>query len=301
MFKTVRKKYLNLRYPPYSLFGNVIVPAEEANDFIYRRITEGKKPFLIARLGAQECSGFWQQVFWERFPFLGYPKEDKRLLSINTGMFSTGPLGRHFYVKMFKKALRVTDAVCFTRAKEEGLILHKYANKGIPYLSLDVTALGFFRLFQQPWTNALEGKRVLVVSPFAGLIERQYLQKDRIHNGDFKLPQFTLITFKAPLTQNGEDKRFRNWKQALNYIYTNTKDIKFDIALLGCGSYGLPLQGMYKRIGKSSIYLGAEISPLFGIFGERWKDMPFLNEYWVRPSKEDTPKCAPLIEGGCYW
>lgn len=27
----------------------------------------------------------------------------------------------------------------------------------------------------------------------------------------------------------------------------------------------------------------------------------FFNDFWVRPSDDETPKSAKGVEGGCYW
>ena len=60
-----------------------------------------------------------------------------------------------------------------------------------------------------------------------------------------------------------------------------------------------------KRRGKQAIHLGGPLQILFGIKGKRWDDIPsvskFYNEYWTRPSDEETPVNNTKVEGGCYW
>ena len=100
--------------------------------------------------------------------------------------------------------------------------------------------------------------------------------------------------------------------------------IQFDICLLGCGAYGLPLAAHVKRLGKQAIHMGGGVQLLFGIKGKRWEEeykiateknifgynVPFslnldyyklFNEYWVNPSSDETPKSAKSVEGACYW
>jgi glycerol-3-phosphate dehydrogenase len=48
----------------------------------------------------------------------------------------------------------------------------------------------------------------------------------------------------------------------------------YDVALIGCGAYGLPLASHVKRKGKQSIHLGGGLQLLFGIKGKRWDDNP---------------------------
>ena len=81
--------------------------------------------------------------------------------------------------------------------------------------------------------------------------------------------------------------------------------IDFDVALLGCGAYGLPLAASIKRMGKKAVHLGGATQILFGIKGKRWEEIPkiakLFNENWVRPSEEERPDNFSEIEGGSYW
>ena len=92
--------------------------------------------------------------------------------------------------------------------------------------------------------------------------------------------------------------------------------LDFDISILGCGGYGLPLGAFIKSLGKKAIHLGGGSQLLFGILGNRWtKDYsysnlpldfstdytPLFNEYWLHPLTSDTPNFANKIENGCYW
>ena len=84
--------------------------------------------------------------------------------------------------------------------------------------------------------------------------------------------------------------------------------IDFDIAILGCGAYGMPLAVKLKRAGKQAVHLGGATQLLFGIKGTRWeaKNYPtniakLFNEYWVRPSASEKVKGREKVEGGCYW
>ena len=83
------------------------------------------------------------------------------------------------------------------------------------------------------------------------------------------------------------------------------KQIDFDIAIVGCGAYGLPLAAKIKEIGKQAIHLAGATQILFGIRGARWDVRPemqkYFNEYWIRPSDSERPKDAQSVEGACYW
>lgn len=80
----------------------------------------------------------------------------------------------------------------------------------------------------------------------------------------------------------------------------------FDIALIGCGAYGMPLAAYVKQLGKQAVHLAGWTQMLFGIYGKRWVEdqqefSKFINDYWIRPIKDETPISAKQVEGGCYW
>jgi hypothetical protein len=120
------------------------------------------------------------------------------------------------------------------------------------------------------------------------------------------LPNFNLITIKAPQTIGFNHSEFTNWEEAFCYLKSEIDKVNFDIAIIGCGSYGFPLGGYIKTIGKKAIHLGGATQILFGIKGKRWENnsnriIEFYNDYWVRPNEKEKPKNYENIEGGCYW
>ncbi len=159
--------------------------------------------------------------------------------------------------------------------------------------------------FEHPWSKALEGKKVLVIHPFAKTIEMQYKKRELLFANKDVLPAFELITLKAVQTIAGEQADFETWFDALAYMERQIDAIDFDVAIIGCGAYGFPLAAYVKQIGKKGIHLGGATQFLFGIKGKRWEDIPemaaMMNEHWVRPLPEETPKQNKKVEGGCYW
>lgn len=169
---------------------------------------------------------------------------------------------------------------------------------------------------KRPWTSALRGKRVLVIHPFVETIKCQHEQHDKLFKNPDIYPDYTLLTFKAVQSNAGAEVPFKNWFEALKYMEDEISKIEFDIAIIGCGAYGLPIAAHVKRLGKKAVHLGGGSQLLFGIKGKRWDndgyhwpDLPQLdtnysrlyNEYWVRPNTNETPKAANAVEGACYW
>lgn len=81
------------------------------------------------------------------------------------------------------------------------------------------------------------------------------------------------------------------------------KEVDFDIAIIGCGAYGMPLAVEAKRIGKQAVHMGGATQIFFGIKGARWDNTmkERYNEYWIRPGENEQCNNQSIVEGGCYW
>lgn len=185
----------------------------------------------------------------------------------------------------------------------------KYVNKYLKCKRVDLDGYYAPFLWKNPWTKYLKGKKVLVVHPFVDSIRYQY-ENNRCNLFDDPdvLPEFAeLHTIKAVQTiADQEDSRFDTWFDALQYMKDEISKVDFDIALIGCGAYGMCLAAHVKRMGKQAVHLAGWTQMLFGVYGERWiKDQPqyskFINEHWIRPLESEKPKGAEKVEGGCYW
>ncbi|CAM4099891.1 DUF1792 domain-containing protein [Zobellia roscoffensis] len=164
---------------------------------------------------------------------------------------------------------------------------------------------------KQPWTFALKGKKVLVIHPFAELIEQQY-QHHRLQLFDNQdiLPEFKLQTITAVQSLGGKHEKFSTWFEALQSMKDEMDKRDYDICLIGAGAYGFPLAAHAKRQGKKAVHLGGSLQLLFGIKGKRWEDPNYnekynyaalMNHCWVRPGEKFRPKNAENVEGACYW
>ena len=156
---------------------------------------------------------------------------------------------------------------------------------------------------RKPWSTFLEGKKVLVISPFAKTFQLQYANIHKIFpsavypNFD---PKFLLAT--QSLGGLGDNK---NWKYHLERMKDSMEEIDFDIALISAGSYAFPLANHAKNLGKIGIHTGGELQLYFGVLGSRWKNsgktQTYANKYWVRPALNERPSNWKEIEDGCYW
>jgi hypothetical protein len=150
----------------------------------------------------------------------------------------------------------------------------------------------------------IRNKKLLVISSFDGLIKEQYNSGNvkKIYTNFPDLASFDTIKFPYCFHNNGPDE---NYFDTLKKVFKKIKKKDFDIALLGCGSYGHMLcHKIDTKLKKDAIYIGGSIQILFGILGDREKNHGKIkqNEYWITDiPNEYKPDNYKLIENGCYW
>ena len=161
-------------------------------------------------------------------------------------------------------------------------------------------------IYGRPWTLALNGKRLLMISNFEESIKEKIHIRKEIYGVDL-FPNCEIITIRPPQTQGTEDSQefdveLNKFTQRLDKI----KD-KYDVALVSCGGYGNLVCSHIHKSGKSAIYVGGVLQMYWGILGNRWfNDRPdiirlFLNNTWTRPKDSEKPQNFKNIENSCYW
>ena len=261
---------------------------------------EDDNPCVISRFGSTEL----QTLSYIRFFPLSYILKKRTYYNIQyaSGFFPvTHENLNKFYLQYMEDAKQIDMLVSWRI--EELWFGDWIGNKK----QIKKTTLDCFYEHEHPWTNALKGKKILVVHPFAETIKRQY-ENHRLSlfvNPEV-LPEFaSLQTVKAVQSIAGNPVGFDSWFEALDWMKAEIDKKDFDIALLGCGAYALPLAAHVKRIGRKAVHMGGVLQFLFGITGKRYdendKYKPYINEYFVYPEAADRPKNASAVEGGCYW
>lgn len=271
---------------------------EEANALIADYI-KSDKPFALCRLGSAEFT--LMQLYDEYQMF-----HRNRLPQSNMySLFHEDLAEIDRWVTLTKEDCKDVDIMAYfeDHPMEEYLIRSYCSNTKLIRLEQVETIL-----HEIPWTMALEGKKVLIISPFVDTITAQYPNMDKIYQGRKMLPEFELKTLKSVWFSGAkEEDTFNNWFDALDYLYEEAMKIDFDIALLGCSTFGFDLACMFKRAGKQAIQYGGALQLLFGIKGSRWDDCPpyvkYFNEYWVRAPKTEAPSknFANKLDNSCYW
>lgn len=269
----------------------------DLRDELARCVTSGE-PFFAGRFGQTEI--FNLRVY-ENKQFYKYQKAVNQL-GMWSGFFPTEVKLLGEFSRVYTDAMKDVDALFQMGARGERHLIKKYCRKDVKYID-NPACWGD----DDPFTRYLAGKKVLVVHPFVDTIRKQYAIREKLFpKTPDMLPEFELLTIKAVQTIAGQpDERFSNWFEAYDWMCNEISKTDYDIALIGCGAYGFPLGAYCKRMGKIAIHMGGDVQMQFGITGARWDDHEIakkvINEYWVRPSAEETPKASQVVENACYW
>lgn len=289
---------------------------QAANNFVREQIENAKDGLLVAKFGTIELNavccckrlkdGLQYSDYLDYIKGKGciFPAESLKALYINAGFFPMSEKLQNDFTELVLKDTKDIDILCSYIDQES------YLEKELEHCR-KIDLYGYCAPFawENPWTSVLKGKRVLIVHPFTESIKRQYEHRDKLFKNQDVLPEFEeLILVKAiqSIAGNGTNTGFRNWFEALKFMEDEIDCHNYDVALIGCGAYGMPLAAHCKRKGKIAIHMASWVQMLFGIYGQRWAvDQPeyvsFINEYWVRPLESEKPKNAEKVENGAYW
>lgn len=306
----------------YDIKSNYEYNADQASEIIFNKLNDDN-PSMIARFGANELATCVN--------YLGVKNPQRNIIGYIKGAtlpwwWNRNHIQDNMYngAGFFPPTLEKIEQFCELMLQDipQVDILGSWLAQEKYFISEEITPLVriiFLEPFwsKNPWTRILEGKKVLVIHPFATLIEKQYTNNrvNLFSNPDI-LPDFELSTIQAVQSIAGEDCGFNDWFEALEFMKNKINETDYDFCLIGAGAYGFPLAAHVKRSGKKAIHMGGALQLLFGIIGKRWEDPNYgvkewgipkgfysilVNQYWVRPSSNDKPKNAKKVEDACYW
>lgn len=321
--KFLRKIYSKLFSCESLTYDRGITDPDKASEQIYNLLSSGK-PCMIARYGSTEMFAItnylgvtvkhhsvWKYI-QDKQSAWWWEDNVKDQMTRWSGFFPSTDDNLMRFGEMMVEDSKQLDILGSWLPEEKNL--KKKFNLG--YLRIFLRNLEPF-WSKQPWTRYLEGKKVVVVHPFAETILLQYENnRDELFKNPNVLPQFKSLRVVKAVQSLGGESNFETWFEALDYMKKEVERVDFDVCLIGCGAYGFPLAAHVKRMGKQAVHLGGALQLLFGIKGNRWEDpdygvkewgIPYgsycnlINEFWVKPSIQDTPNNVKQVEGACYW
>ncbi|MGG7213212.1 hypothetical protein ACQPUY_06285 [Clostridium nigeriense] len=272
-----------------------ILSEYDGNDLIRQLILSGE-PCMIARLGATEsrCIEKWMN-------HKDFDKENLENIKQLSGVFPNDSNSIAEFCEVYTEGILDIDVLAVWGVTAERNIYKKYCPtaKLINIMSLEP----FF--YDNPWSSAIRGKKLLILHPFVETIKKQLINKEKLFKNDEVLPDFKEVSYIKAVQSLGGSDEYESWLEALKSMCSEIEKIDFDVAIIGTGAYGVPLASYIKSLGKQAILMAGATQLLFGIKGKRWEDRTeykeLFNEYWVRPSSMETPKEKEKVEGGSYW
>lgn len=302
------KKQLKMRFPSNPKDYNQRIFNREKGNLIIKDIFLKNEPFMVARIGETElkCCNYYLQYRNNKQNQLGFTEELLNEAYLISGVYPKSNELFDEFCEIYLNSIKNTDIMGVWHIEGEHIACNEYCPdaKLVPLSSISPI------LFKNPWSEQLRNKKVLVISPFAELINSQYQKREFLFENKKILPEFELITYKAVQAMGGGNNEYASWIVAYESMCNDIKKLDFDIALVGAGAFGLPLASFIKSINKQVVHVGGALQLLFGIKGGRWDNIKeyrenLYNDYWVRPSMNETPENLDKIasyEGiKAYW
>lgn len=317
--KALRKIYVKA-FAPKQRYDRGITDPDKVSEIIFNLLASGK-PCMIARYGAFELATIVNYLAnrKDKHSVIKYIQGKQPQWWWNTALLNSLKANAGFFPITIEEIARFCDLMIEDSKLVDVLGSWQQNEDFLSEQLFDAVKIQLMYLdpywSKLPWSRALEGKRVLVVHPFAETIKAQYEKRKFLFQKQDVLPEFKQIeVIKAVQSIGGESHGFKDWFEALEYMKAEIDKHDYDVCLIGCGAYGFPLAAHVKRMGKQAVHMGGSLQLLFGIMGNRWDhDVPHYekgifiyyagleNEYWVRPSVNERPKTYKSVEGSCYW
>jgi hypothetical protein len=311
----IAKRYTPLDWVK-SLSVKRLINQENADEFI-KCLIENGEPGLVGRLGGTEARFIGEYLKLKRLQRFGIPlklsasisprwKKRKSEVFIQAGFYFEDWADVDRFCSEYLQALVETDVlgawgVAFTWPEAIGLNPAKTRVIPVGFTAPWIEPYSGNGL---PWSQALEGKRVLVVSGFATSIQSQHEEIEKIF-AHVNFPNFELTTVRAPIVTGQKDAGGLHWFELLDRMKNEISKKEFDVALIAAGAFSYPLAAYVKKNGKVGIHCGGGLQIFFGVMGNRWNRSPevlkYMNEFWIRPSADERPKTADQVENACYW
>ena len=293
-----------------------------------RAITDvilSKDAFCISRFGSTELRAIRQRTCKDRYDqssrlykmaalvrclydadnFFWYDKMTRRNMCHYSGFYPTSTAQLDRYTSLVMDRFMYVTCLAEWIGDEEKIVsrlLNQEQMKKLTYISLE--SLDPFWV-DKPWTQALRGKKVLVVHPFASTIDGQIPLLSYIHKENMGFSEIKFSTYAPYQSLGDEGLAEGQWFENLMKMHDDISSLRPDLVLIAAGAYGMPLALLLRESNISSIHAGGSLQLWFGIHGNRWINNPkfqkLFNEYWTNPSEAEKPCNWASVESGCYW
>ncbi len=284
-------------------YGKKILHSGEEGNLRLKELTSSDAPFAFCRFSYTEMDIMIQSITEN----LLHTHSTDRIgwLDIFCKEGESGSVGAAKYTALMSEAFKDADMIGIWDNMHMGDALLEAMKTSEDLYVTDARSVEGYS-YEESWTWALDGKKVLIVSPFSEAVRYQYDRKDLVWGDRKILPDLTLDTEDAIWYYAGKrDERFSDWFEAYDFLFDKIMSHDFDICILACGYFGFALASRIKRAGRQAVHMGGATQLLFGIKGKRWDGKPGIsalyNDNWIRPDAKLKPVDDKNLDDGCYW
>jgi hypothetical protein len=276
-----------------------LMTAQEFHSHLTRAITQ-VKPLAVGRLGGVEASMLMWAESIGKLPWLtGNLFSDTSLGATNAGIRPRNHQSYRLFASLCRQAMENLDCQGVWRTAYEARCLGRDPRR----MFFDVETTAPDASNRGHWMEALQGKRVLVVSPFETTINEQIPRLAEVwpRASWMRGARFTCVKFPYLIDAECDEA----WWEVYDRIALIISRAEYDVALFGCGGLGLPFTQVAKSAGRVGLHLGGHLQLIFGVYGRRHLEQEWhakhINEAWVRPRALEVANSASRVESGCYW
>lgn len=297
--------FLNLAQKRGKVLGKKFYSNKDFNSIVYNKIISSD-PFFICRYGNSEFSTMVISELKQNNVLSHISDSTLKTAKMGPGVF---PENEDVYVNFsnfYKKSISEADL----NAYWGNVIMEEYFLKRILKSGSGLFAMRALEPFQYkfPWTAALKGKKVLFVSPMSEHLKSQYKKKAFLFENKNILTDFEInCVTSCQSSGNNIPEGYSDWFDSYEHTLKKCFSVDFDIALLSCGSYAVPIAAEIKKRGKQAIVMGGMMQLMFGIKGQRWEAsrpdiVALYNDNWIRQDIKFRVKDADkMVDGAAYW
>jgi len=254
------------------------------------------------RLGCVEASFYLMYKLGKRVPLdhLHYDDSIDGRMQQNAGLYYKDESDKHKVIEWYcdnlsELAKKATITSCISGIKYD---LFFYA-----YVNITNKTLHDWGLLPDVLITNLQGKKVLIVTNATDILKKSYDRGlQNVYNID--ICQFSKVSYvKTPQTTKGSEYPHENSIETTDEIFKQIQNEDYDIALLACGVYGVPLTNLIEKSGKMAVYLGSALYTMFGVYshGIPLPNNPIYNTSNFIEVEEQCPEHCKYIDMGKYW
>jgi len=281
------------------------IPSTSESNELMKNLIDKNEPFFISRLG-----GPIGIMTWYYKENIQIPRHVIIQSQTNDGIYCNNMNDLMKFADIYANSIKnSTYLACFTNIcnKTQDYFLKTYSLKALHSRVLEP----FYSILEnnKPWTHKLVDKTILVINPLTDSMKKQLDNNFQMFKDKKIFLDGQKFIFYKCFNTAANNRTHNDWYETYQVMCNDIKDLDFDIALLGCGGYGLPLcDFIYKKMKKSAIYVGGGLQLLFGVMGNRWENNPMWKKIisengskFIKPSGDEIIKNSNMIENSCYW